>query len=61
MYSNCCGVPKDYKTVVECYKLAAEQGNASACHNLGVMYAFVSGVLRDYVYAHMWGNIAISN
>ena len=25
------------------------------------MYAFGTGVLKDYVYAHMWGNIAASN
>ena len=25
------------------------------------MYAFGWGVLKDYVYAHMWGNIAASN
>ena len=24
------------------------------------MYAFDTGVLKDYVYAHMWGNIAVS-
>jgi hypothetical protein len=24
------------------------------------MYAFGRGVLKDYVYAHMWGNIAVS-
>jgi TPR repeat protein len=25
------------------------------------MYAFGEGVLKDYVYAHMWGEIAASN
>jgi len=25
------------------------------------MYAFGTGVLKDYVYAHMWGNIAVTN
>jgi TPR repeat protein len=25
------------------------------------MYAFGTGVLKDYVYAHMWGNIAATN
>ena len=25
------------------------------------MYAFGQGVLKDYVYAHMWGNLAASN
>ena len=25
------------------------------------MYAFGHGVIKDYVYAHMWGNIASMN
>ena len=25
------------------------------------MYAFGTGVLKDYIYAHMWGNIAATN
>ena len=25
------------------------------------MYAFGDGMLKDYVYAHMWGNIAAMN
>jgi TPR repeat protein len=41
--------------------LAAEQGNAIAQTNLGGMYAFGQGVLKDYVYAHMWANIAAMN
>ena len=40
---------------------AAEQGDADAQGNLGVMYAFGVGVLKDYVRAHMWGNIAAKN
>ena len=43
------------------HKFAAKQGNAGAQGNLGTMYAFGTGVLKDYVYAHMWGNIAASN
>ena len=43
------------------YRLAAEQGDADAQYNLGVMYGKGQGVIRDYVYAHMWGNIAASN
>ena len=33
----------------------------SAQNNLGVMYALGKGVIQDWVYAHMWGNIAASN
>jgi TPR repeat protein len=43
------------------YTLAAEQGHASAQTNLGLMYANGEGVPQDYVYAHMWWNIAASS
>ena len=42
------------------YRLAAEQGDADAQSNLGVMYQQGKGVIKDYVYAHMWWNIAAS-
>jgi TPR repeat protein len=38
--------------------MAAEQGNAKAQTNLGVMYANGQGVPQDYVLAHMWFNLA---
>ena len=37
--------------------MAAEQGDAAAQHNLGVMYANGQGVAQDYVKAHMWSDI----
>jgi uncharacterized protein len=40
--------------------IAGDFGTALREWNLGVMYAFGWGVLKDYVYAHMWGNIAVS-
>ena len=43
------------------YRLAAEQGLASAQYSLGVMYAQGRGVLKDSVLAHMWLNIAGAN
>jgi len=58
MYNKGEGVPQDDKAAVKWYTLAAEQGDARAQGNLGVMYAFGDGILKDYVYAHMWGNIA---
>jgi hypothetical protein len=61
MYAFGKGVPEDNKTAVKWWKLAAEQGIASAQYNLGVMYAFGKGVIQDKVYAHMWFNIAASN
>jgi TPR repeat protein len=43
------------------YRLAAEQRHADAQYNLGVMYYNGVGVLEDYVYAHVWWNIAASS
>ena len=40
------------------YRLAADQGYASAQFNLGVMYGTGEGVPQDYVAAHMWFNLA---
>ena len=61
IYEKGKGVPQDYKTAVKWWKLAAEQGSASAQTNLGAMYAYGKGVLKDYVRAHMWLNIAASS
>ena len=61
MYENGWGVPQDDKEAVRLYRLAAEQGYADAQGNLGVMYVFGKGVTKDFVYAHMWGNIALMN
>ena len=61
MYIHGEGVPQNYETAVKRYELAAEQGNADAQGNLGAMYAFGTGVLNDYVYAHMWGNLAAAS
>ena len=40
------------------YRLAADQGNACAQYNLGIMYAKGQGVPQDYVLAHMWFNLS---
>jgi uncharacterized protein len=39
---------KDYKEAVRLFRLSAEQGNATAQYNLGVMYSNVHGVPKDY-------------
>ena len=39
---------------------AADQGDAPAQANVGVMYNFGQGVRQDYVAAHMWMNLAAS-
>ena len=40
------------------YRKAAEQGDAAAQYNLGLMYANGRGVPQDYVEAHKWLNLA---
>ena len=49
MYSKRIGVPQDYKTAVKLYTLPAEQGNALAQYNLGIMHNFLRDVLKDYI------------
>ena len=57
-YGDGRGVPQDYTEALRLYRLAADQGLASAQNNLGFMYANGEGVLQDYVEAHMWFNLA---
>ncbi len=40
------------------YRRAAEQGDAQAQFNLGVMYERGRGVPQDFIRAHMWYNVA---
>ena len=61
MYDNGEGVPQDYKEAVKWYRLSAEQGDASAQYNLGLMYSNGQGVPQDYVSAHMWFNLCGSS
>ena len=51
----------NYKEAFKSYKLSAEQGNAVAQTNLGLMYDNGLGVGQDYVQAHKWYNIAGTN
>jgi len=44
----------DFKTAFKEIKVVAEQGNASAQYNLGVMYANARGVLKDDKEAVKW-------
>jgi TPR repeat protein len=48
---------QDYAAVLN----SAERGDASAQHNLAVMYDVGRGVLQDYVKAHKWYNLAASH
>ena len=61
MYTYGYGVPQDYAEALKLHRLAADQGNANAQNNLGVMYADGLGVPENYVTAHMWFNISIAN
>ena len=61
MYENGLGLLQDYAEAVRLYRLAADQGYASAQTNLGVMYRNGEGVLQDTVTAHMWYNIGAAN
>jgi len=54
-------IPQDYKQAVKWYTKAAEQGDADAQYNLGLMYANGQGVPQDNVYAHMWSNLGAAN
>jgi TPR repeat protein len=51
----------DFATALREWMPLAEQGDASAQFNLGLMYAKGQGVLQDYVRAHMWWSIAASS
>ena len=60
MYYKGLGVPQDYQEAVRWFRAAAEQGEAKAQYNLGLMYYQGEGVLEDFVQAHMWANLAAS-
>ncbi len=51
----------EYDTALKEFRPLAEQGDAQAQYNLGVMYANGQGVPQDYLFAHMWGNLAASH
>jgi len=51
-------VPQDDAEAVWWLRVAAEQGEAQAQYNLGVMYEGGSGVREDYTKAHMWLNLS---
>ena len=52
------GRAQDYQEALKWYRLAAEQGDASAQFNLGFMYADGRGVLKDYQEALKWYRLA---
>jgi TPR repeat protein len=54
MYANGLGVQKNAASAVQWYSKAAQQGDASAQYNLGLMYANGQGVSKDYAIAAKW-------
>ena len=50
----------DYAAALREFRPLAEQGNAKAQNNLGLMYVGGLGVPQDYVQAHMWLDLAAS-
>ena len=54
MYEQGHGVPQDYAEAVKWYRKAADQGDAFAQYNLGVMYDNGEGVPQDQAEAVKW-------
>jgi TPR repeat protein len=58
MYDRGNGLTRDYREAARWFRLAAEQGDASAQVNLGVMYAHGRGVPHDDKEAAKWYRLA---
>jgi TPR repeat protein len=54
MYENGHGVDVNYKKAIEWYEKAAEQGDAKAQYNLGVLYRQGQGVDKSDSSAMRW-------
>ena len=61
MYALGEEVPQDDAEAAKWYRLAAEQGDAFAQLELGIMYADGEGVAQDYVLSHMWFSLAAAH
>jgi uncharacterized protein len=53
--------PSDNAAAANWYRKAAEQGDARAQNNLGIMYNKGDGVPQDRVTAYMWLNLAATS
>ena len=58
MYATGRSVLKDDAEAAKWFRLAAEQGVASAQYDLGLSYAFGEGVLKDAAEAARWFRLA---
>ena len=54
MYAKGQGAPQNYAEALKWFRLAANQGDADAQYNLGLMYARSRGVPLDYAEAMQW-------
>ena len=61
MYDFGLGVREDDAEAARWYRLAAEQGYASAQYKLGYLYVNSDGIERDLVQAYMWFRIVDSS
>lgn len=62
MYETGEVVRQDHRKALKWYTLAAERGRVETQIHLGSMYTLgKGGVLQDYIQAHMWFNLAVSN
>jgi TPR repeat protein len=59
MYYQGQGVQQDYKEAMRWYDLAADEGDADAQLNLGIMYEKGQGVLQDDKEAAKWYRLAV--
>ena len=60
LFSSLALKADDYAKALKEFKPLAEQGHRGAQYFLGVMYYKGYGVDKNFVYAHMWWNIAAS-
>ena len=55
------GTKTDTKKINKEWQLLAEEGSAMAQYKLASMYEQGEGILKDFVYAHMWANLSATN
>jgi uncharacterized protein len=61
MYDMGQSVARDYVEATKRYHRAAEQGDAMAQNNLGLLHLNGQGVPQNYIQAHMWLSLAAAN
>ena len=54
-------VPNVNKSISSEWEALAEEGSAKAQYKLALMYEKGEGFLQDFVYAHMWANLSVTN